>query len=232
MTNFSRALAGFTLALESHRRNALREYLLDHTISLRLSRVSRLRACIRLCRSPPGALSRLKSLSVAGARTSLLFAASFMLDKVLLSHGQLFRAAWSSEAVACNWCVRSCGAVHVRLTRLGFCSRGIKEDIPSTHSLLAHLIPTLGLNVGQLGLRQLQLQLAHSLLHSVQHGIYSVLQRMRYVRQYIRRVHYTRSAFLALGNFCLKHMIVFWSTRNTERRFNATVGFYWKVTHS
>jgi len=78
------------------------KYLLHHTISLRLSRVSRFRECIKWCKSPPGALSRLKSLSAVEVITSLLLAASFMLDKVLLSHGQLFRAACSSEAVACN----------------------------------------------------------------------------------------------------------------------------------
>lgn len=98
-----RVSIGSTFAFESPKLfYGLKRYLLDHTISLRLSRASRLRACIRLCRSPPGALSRLRSLNVAGVKTSLLLAASFMLDKVLLNHGQLFRAACNSEAVACN----------------------------------------------------------------------------------------------------------------------------------
>lgn len=92
-------------------------YLLHHTTSLRLSRVSRPRECIRWCRSPPGALSRLRSLSAVGAIASLLFAASFILDKVLLSHGQLFRAACSSEAVACNSCVRYCQMICIRIQR-------------------------------------------------------------------------------------------------------------------
>lgn len=78
--------------------------VLYHIISFKLS---------RLCEwigvgieSPPGALSRLTT-PTGPLSTSLLFAASFKLDNVLLNQGQLFLAAFNSDAVAWSWWVRS-----------------------------------------------------------------------------------------------------------------------------